>query len=181
MIKCNTLIQWLTAYCRISACLRPPHCWLAGSELDEYGPGAGCAGTGIVVKDRCRRSGASQRPCCSVPVDPLLRATCRGWSRIVGRQCRRLVRQCPGALLMLSSTPCWNGATGSTITGCWNRSATCHRRKKNRRIIVNWKGQPWWSDSNNGSPKFPGLLHGNTQNCGVANITGIALFGMGWN
>lgn len=39
--------------------LCPLHRWLAGSEFDAHGPGAGCPGAGAVVKDRNRRAGAS--------------------------------------------------------------------------------------------------------------------------
>jgi transposase InsO family protein len=53
-----------------------------------------------------------------------------------------------GAPSTPSSMPRWNGSTGSTTAGYWNRSAIYRRRSWSRRIIANWKGQPSRPDSN---------------------------------
>ena len=39
-------------------------------------------------------------------------------------------------------------ATGSTIVSYWSQLATFPHRSWKWRVIANWKGQPWWLDSN---------------------------------
>ncbi len=69
---------------------------LACVELASMRPGAGRARAGAACTVRSRRPGAPQRSRRAVRLDPLHRAACRGKHRVLGRQCRRLVRQRTG-------------------------------------------------------------------------------------
>ncbi len=86
---------------------------------------------------------------------------------------RRIVgwRVASSATSMRSSSRPWNGSTGSTTAGCWNRSAISRRRRRNRRIISNGKSRPWWPDSNKRVSGKPGAVQKDRMILSSKNIT----------
>ncbi len=57
-----------------------------------------------------------------------------------------------------SSSPPWNGSTGSTIAGCSSPSATSRRPKPKSATTPCWKNQPWQRDSNQTASGKPGAV-----------------------
>ena len=139
------------------------HRRLAGIELARERPRHRRTRTGTARAARCLPCRAPQRPRCPVHVHSLHRASRCGWRRALGRQRGRLVRQRPhrdhqrplqdrgvaahGATATMSSTRPSSGATGSTIVGCSNRSATCHLWNSKRRTIDS-RARRWQPECN---------------------------------
>jgi transposase InsO family protein len=64
-----------------------------------------------------------------------------------------------GAPSRPSSSPRWNGSTGSTTAGCWSPSATFRRWKPRHATVPCCKSRPWQRDSNETASGKPGAVH----------------------
>jgi transposase InsO family protein len=64
-----------------------------------------------------------------------------------------------GARSRPSSSPRWNGSTGSTIAGCWSPSAASRQPKPRSATTPCWSSQHWPRDSNETASDKPGTVH----------------------
>ena len=65
----------------------------------------------------------------------------------------------PGGRSKPSSSPHWNGWTGSTIEGCWSRSVTSRRPKPRNGTMLRQGHPPWRRDSNETASGEAGAVH----------------------
>src|SRR6516165_8649219 len=64
-----------------------------------------------------------------------------------------------GARSRRSSSPPWNGWTGSTTAASWSPSAPCRRPKPRNTTTLCWSSPTWQHDSNQTASEEPGAVH----------------------
>ena len=148
---------------------------LACVELASKRSCVGCSRAGAPCTTGSRPARSSQRPRRAVRFDPLHRPTGRCRDRALCGKRGRLIRQRPGRddlrastrprsfagegrgeTSKRSSTPRWNGSTGSIIDDCSNRSGISPRWSSNSSTINAKKVRSWRPDSTNGVSEEPG-------------------------